>query len=157
LEVVVFEVDAVDEDGARRGVVEALEQRHDGGFAAPARAHEGDELAGLGDHVDAAQHAVVGTVGIVEAHGLELNFAREVVYFLARRAPVVDFGDAVEEGFEDGCGFARFAHVGGEGEDGARGLRAVDDGGVDDEELEDCVFHVEHEPAAVPEDEGEDE
>lgn len=66
------------------------------------------------------------------------------------RRPRIDRGGAVEESFEFLGRLFGFAHVGGEGEDGAGGLGAEDDGGEADEELEHGVFAVGYPVTAVP-------
>jgi hypothetical protein len=135
LQIVVCERDLVDEDGAARRVVEALEQLHNRAFTAAACAYQRDELAGLGADADAAQDPVVGAARVREANVLEFDFAVQALDFLTVGGPVIDFGDAVDEGLEEFGGVPGLAHVGREGEDGASRLRAVDDGRVDDEEL----------------------
>ena len=57
-EVHVLDIDAVDSDGAFLHVVEAHEQRDDGGFAGAGVADEGDGFAGLDGEADVAQDPV---------------------------------------------------------------------------------------------------
>ena len=76
LQVVVFDIDPVDEHGARVRIVEPVEQREDGRFASAGRTSEGDLLFGadLEREVDETRRV---SLRVGELDVLELDFAAD--------------------------------------------------------------------------------